>query len=164
MNQILSIGLFLIMNFSLFSQVNNQSILIETLLKNQIGKTITYGKWTQFGGTETQLTFLGVINENGIEYKILNSSWIWGISKRATNRIMLFSNKNEYLGHYYITAKCDLPKRIKNNKLIFEPDKCDDCNHKQTIIDFKKGIPKQLFITCRGSYGSMYIFNTKKIE
>lgn len=160
MNRIVfAIGLFL--NCSLLAQVNDESIRLKTLEKSQIGKTIIYGKWNENGGNETQLTYLGTLSENGVEYKILNSSWIWGMSKRATNRILIYTIENQYIGNYYVTEKCDLPSTIENNKLIFERGICDSCEDKETIIEFENGIPEQIFIDCKGKYGDIYVFTNR---
>ncbi len=142
------------------AQISDEMIRKEVLQKNEIGKTFTYGRWSENGGTETELTYLGIIQN----YKIVNSSWIWGISKRATNRIILFDSKNEYVGNYYVTTKCDLPNRIENNNLIFLRSDCEDCDDTENKIEFKNGIPDNIFLNCMGKYGDLYSFDRKLIE
>lgn len=71
------------------AQISDEMIRKEILQKNENRKTFTYGRWSENGGTETELTYLGTAQN----YKILNSTWIWGISKRATNRIILYDSK-----------------------------------------------------------------------
>jgi hypothetical protein len=142
------------------AQTSDEPIRIEVLQKNKIGKKFTYGKWTENGGTETELTYLGTLKE----YKILNSRWIWGMSKRATNRIIIFDSKNKYIGNYYVTATCDLPNRIENNNLIFNRSDCEDCDNTENKIEFERGIPEQIFINCKGKDGDLYSFDRTLIE
>lgn len=156
--------IFIISAKSLFAQINDASIRIETLENNEIGKKIIYGKWTENGGTETELTYLGTLKVDKADYKILNSSWIWGMSKRATNRIIIFDSENKYVGNYYVTTKCDLPNRIENENLIFKPSECEGCDKIETKIHFNNGIPKEIFINCKGKYGSLYSFDNLETE
>ena len=144
---------------SILAQTNDDFILEDALQKNEIGKKLIYGKWTKDGGTETTLTYLGIIKTNKKSYKILNSSWIWGVSKRATNRIIVFNTQNQYIGNYYVTVKCDLPNRIENDKLIFKRRDCEDCDNVNNQIDFTNGIPEQIFISCKGKFGDLYSFD-----
>ena len=143
----------------IFAQTNDEFIREDALHKGKIGKKLTYGKWNQNGGTETELTYLGTIKTNKTAYKILNSSWIWGMSKRATNRIIIFDASNQYIGNYYVTTKCDLPNRIENEKLIFLRSDCENCDSIENQIDFTNGIPEQIFINCKGEYGDLYSFD-----
>ena len=144
----------------IIAQTNDGIIRNEVLQKNEIGKTLTYGKWTENGGTETELTYLGTLKE----YKILNSSWIWGMSKRATNRILIFNSNNEYIGNYYVTTKCDLPNRIENNILIFKRSNCENCDNIETKIEFKSEIPMEIYINCKVKYGDLYSFDKTLTE
>lgn len=161
---LLSIIVLISSNGLTLAQTNDEFIRQHALQKNEIGKKLTYGKWTENGGTETELTYLGTIKTNKNIYKIVNSSWIWGMSKRATNRIIIFDTQNQYIGNYYVTTKCDLPNRTENDKLIFKRSDCVDCDTIENQIDFSNGIPNQIFINCTGKYGDLYSFdrNTTK--
>ena len=90
----------------------------------------------------------------------MNSVWIWGMSGRATNRILIYNEKNQYLGNYYLTTSSDLPTKLKNGYLIFtNTDK--DCDVKiVTRINFMNGIPKSFYRKCNKEYGDFYNFET----
>ncbi len=142
-----------------FCQTDNRDYRLEVLKKKIIGKEFVYGKWTVKGETETRLKYLGRVDaKNGKVYKIMNSVWIWGLSERATNRILVFNQKNQYLGNYNITMLNDLPTELKNGYLIFKNiDK--DCDKSiETKIDFNYGIPKSIFRKCSAESGGEYNF------
>ncbi len=143
----------------LFSQVDDEKIRLDVLEKNNIGKTFVYGSWNEKGGDETHLTYLGIVTNGNIAYKLMTSCWIWGHSKRATNRILIYDSNNKYLGNYYLTMRCDLPKKIKNNMLIFDRSQCEDCDDIQSAVDFSNGIPESFFINCIKNSGDVYSFD-----
>ena len=91
-------------------------------------------------------------------FKIVNSSWIWGLSHRATSRILIFNSRNQYVGNYYLTIIDDLLSRLSNGKLIFKnTDKT--CDKKlTTIINLKNGMPKHFFRKCKDKSGDIYTF------
>ena len=75
----------------------------------------------------------------------MNSIWTSGISCRATSRILIFNDQNQYIGNYYLLDSCDLPTELKNGCLIFD-NVSEGCDRKiKTTINFKKGIPKSIF-------------------
>lgn len=125
-----------------------------------INKLYIDGKWTQSGGTETHLKYLGKIKtQGGQTFKIMNSIWLWGLSHRATSRILIFNNKNQYIGNYYLNSIRDLPTELKNGALIFKNSDVE-CNKKtQTIVNFRNGIPKQFFRKCNEKSGDIYSFD-----
>lgn len=141
-----------------YSQVNDDEMRLITLHRNKVGKTFVYGKWNDKGGMETHLTYLGkAVTKKGI-YKIMNSTWLWGLSKRATNRILIFNDLNQYIGEYNVTIMADLPKKFKNGVLIFE-NKNNDCNPKvSSKINLKNGIPKEFLRECKNGYGDIFQF------
>jgi hypothetical protein len=105
---------------------------------------------------ETQLKYLGILkSKDGRAFKIMSYCWIWGLSKRATNRILIYDRNNRYLGNYKLDMKYELPQKIENNELFFNVK--DDKNAKsvQTRISFAKGLPRQIFI----ENGNLYIFH-----
>lgn len=145
----------------LFGQANESKIRTIILEKNIVGKEFTFGKWNEEGGTETNLTYLGrVKTKNGKIYKIMNYTWIWGLSARATNRILIFNEKNQYLGNYYLTTINDLPTELKSSYLIFK-NTDEDCDKNiVTKINFNNGIPKSFFRKCNKEYGDIFSFES----
>lgn len=153
--------LIFFLSYIAFSQVDDSKSRLKVLRKNIIGKEFTFGKWSEKGGTETNLTYLGsVTTKKGKVFKIMNSVWIWGMSGRATNRILIYNEKNQYLGNYYLTTSSDLPTKLKNGYLIFtNTDK--DCDAKiVTRINFTNGIPKSFYRKCNQEYGDFYSFES----
>lgn len=151
--------LLLIISNDVFGQTDNRDYRVEVLKKNIIGKEFTFGKWNEEDGTETRLKYLGTVKtEKGKVYKIMNSIWIWGLSKRATNRILIFNQKNQYLGNYYVTMLNELPTEIKNSYLIFKNIDEDCDKNVETKINFKYGIPKTIFRKCDNKSGDEYSF------
>jgi hypothetical protein len=142
------------------SQINDYNIRLLILRKNLVGKEFVFGKWNEKGGTETHLTYLGKVRtRNGKIYKIINSLWIWGLSSRATSRILIFNGKNQYLGNYSVSTDCDLPTKLKNGNLIFE-NLCSECDKNVVSkVSFKNGLPKKFFRECNNKYGDIYSFD-----
>lgn len=155
----ITIILLLILSCTIFSQNDSRDYRLVVLKKNIIGKEFTFGKWNEDGATETRLKYLGTVKtERGKIYKIMNSIWIWGLSSRATNRILIFNQKDQYLGNYYITMLNELPTEVKNGYLIFKNIE-GDCNKVvETRINFKNGIPKTIFRKCDNESGNEYSF------
>ncbi|MDB5276164.1 MAG: uncharacterized protein JWR61_1119 [Ferruginibacter sp.] len=158
---------FLILTFTIaFSyasgQVNDQNIRQIVLQKSIVDSTFIFGKWIEKDGTETHLKYLGqVTSKHGQTFKIINSMWFWGLSHRATSRILIFNGNNQYLGNYYVTVTSDLPTKIKNGNLIFK-NADEDCDKKlTTVINLKNGLPKHFFRKCKGKYGDIYNFETE---
>jgi hypothetical protein len=152
----LSVTFFLTV-YAGYSQVNDEKIRLQVLEKGIIDSIFVFGKWKKNGGTETNLQYLGQVRTvHGQIFKIVNSIRIWGLSSRATSRILVFNDKNQYVGNYYVTLISDLPTSLINGKLIFKNTNgyCD--KNLTTIIDLKKGLPKQFFRKCKGKYGDIY--------
>ena len=140
-------------------QVNDQNSRQLVLQKAIVDSNFIFGKWTEKGGTEIHLKYLGqVTTKHGQTFKILNSMWFWGLSHRATSRILIFTGDNQYVGNYYMTVTSDLPTKMKNGNLIFK-NTDEDCDKKlTTIVNLKNGLPKQFFRKCNGEYGDIYRF------
>ena len=78
-----------------FSQTDDYNKRIKVLEKDSIGKEYVFGKWNKMKSTETHLKYLGkVVTKKGRTLKIMTSIWIWGLSGRATYRILIFNDKN----------------------------------------------------------------------
>jgi len=135
-----------------------EDIRLDVLKLNHIGKEY---KFNDEDSTITYLKLLGTVHtKNRRNYKILTSIWIWGLSHRATSRILVYTDKNKYIGNYYLTTVDDVPNYIKRNSLVFL-NKGHDCDpHTITYVNFKNGIPKEFFRKCDGNGGDIYTFST----
>ena len=157
--------LFLSLTFTstyISGQLNDENIRKKVLQKAIIDREFIFGKWTEKGGTETYLKYLGKFTtKRGQTFKILNSIWFWGLSQRATTRILIFNEKDEYVGNYYLTVTSNLPTKLENGKLMFKNYDADCDKNLTTIIDLKKGLPKQFFRKCNGQYGDIYSFDSE---
>lgn len=142
------------------AQVNDDSIRQIVLRYNIIDTTYVFGEWNEKGGTETHLRFLGTINSDSGKYKIMTSSWYFALSKRASSKILIYNDKNEYIGFYYVGMTYELPDAIDNNELIFRHSDNDDCdNNLTTRLSFKHGIPEEFFLECKNGFGDIYPFS-----
>ncbi|MCX2575366.1 hypothetical protein [Pedobacter sandarakinus] len=154
--------LLLFKTLSKYAQTNDENIRLLVFQKRVLNKTFVFGKWTENGGTETQLTYLGEVKtKTGRNLKVVNSVWLWGLSKRATSRILIFNNENKYLGNYLLTMIHELPNELTNGNLIFK-NSVGDCEKNQTTaINLKNGLPKQLFRNCEKDEGDVFSFQSK---
>jgi hypothetical protein len=134
------------------------------LNKNIENKTFIYGKWNEKDGTETHLTYLGKVKtKKGKTFKIMTSIWYWGKSHRATSRILVFNDQNQYYGNYCLGMTYEIPDKLENGNLIFKYNKGETCDKEsKTIIDFKNGLPNQIFIKCKNGMGDFYNLNIEK--
>ncbi len=90
----------------------------------------------------------------------MTSVWYWGLAHRATSNILVFNKNNVYVGNYPLTMTYDIPDEIVDGKLIFKNDDNPDCDKSvTTIIDLTQGIPKTIFIKCKGNDGDLYSFS-----
>ncbi len=144
-------------------QVNDDSIRLIVLRKAIVDSLYVFGSWDDEGGTETHLRYLGVIRTDECNYKIMTSCWIWGLSSRATNRLLIFNERNEYIGNYYLTTRDDLPEKIESNNLVFINSEDDNCDKRVvTKLSFENGVPKEFFLECRPGIGSFYSFSEEE--
>jgi hypothetical protein len=88
----------------------------------------------------------------------MTSNWLWGISRRATCRILIFNQGNQLLGNYYVEMS-DLPEKIEGNELVFLHSTDKDCDQNLiTRVSFKEGIPKRFYVECIANSGQVYTF------
>ena len=162
MKQIITLILMLI-SINAACQDNDNRIRMQVLESGVIDSLFVFGKWTNDGQTQTELEYIGqIVTDSGKVYKIINSSWIWGLSKRSTNRILIYNDNNEYVGNYLLNMKSDLPERIENRQLIFLNSDKKDCDKPVlTKIDLRKGLPNQIFIKCNETDGDIFVFSTE---
>ena len=159
-----SIILLVILMFSLtfsFSQVNHKKAFRLVLEGDAIGKEYSFGQKKRNKHDSLVLIYLGdVKTDKGRVLKILTSRWYWGLSPRATSRIIIFNQKNQYLGDYYLSMTNDMPDKIEDNFVVFTNDSESDCTPNLiTKVSFKKGIPKRFFLRCKGKLGDLYSFD-----
>lgn len=151
--------LFVLLSFSsanLFAQSDQISYCINVLKDSSIGKTYCF--MNRMDSSETYFKYIGEVkSEKGSIYRIVTSTWIWGISHRVTNRILVFNSLYKYLGNYYLNTASELPDIIKKNRLIFINENNNECD-KITEISFAKGIPQKIFLKCKDDDGSIYVF------
>lgn len=135
----------------------------QVLKKGIIDSLFVFGKWAQNGQTETRLKYLGeVVTQKGRVLRIMNCTWLWGLSPRATSRILVYNEKNQYLGDYYVTMIYDLPDKLENGQLIFTNGDNTDCDANLiTKVNFATGLPKSFFLKCKGNYGDIYTFSSR---
>lgn len=146
--------------FTANAQINDNNICQEVLKKAIVDELSIYGKWSEGGGTETHLRYLGKVKtKHGKVFKVVNSTFFWGLSHRATSRILVFDGRNQYLGNYPVTMITDLPTKLDKGKLIFSNTTNKDCDRQiKSIIDLNNGLPNEFFRKCKGKSGDIYVF------
>ncbi len=144
-------------------QVNDTKIRQQVFKKKVVDSLFIFGKWTESGQTETHLKYLGEVSTtDGRVFKIMNYSWFWGLSHRATSRILIYDDKNQYIGNYSLAMTYDLPNKLENGYLVFSNTDNLDCDKKLiTRVSFTKGLPKEIFIKCKGENGDSYNFSNE---
>lgn len=149
--------------YSIQGQTNDNEKRQQVLEKGITDSLFVFGKWTENGQTETHLKYLGeVVTADGRVFKIMNSCWYWGLSHRATSRILVFNVKNEYVGNYYLGMTYDLPDKLEDGKLIFTNSDNAYCDQMLTTkIDLMKYLPKEIFIKCKDDSGDIYSFSAE---
>lgn len=135
-------------------QVNDQAIRQQVLETGYKDSTYVFGEWTETGGSETHLKLLGQVGDKGARcFKVMTSTWIWGLGRRATNRILIFSGENRFLGQYDATMVDDLPDRLERGWLVFESQRDDHCDvHDAERVDLTGGLPKRFYLDRKGEY------------
>ena len=130
------------------------------LERDEVGKAISFDQTKGQDYDSLVLIYLGDIKtKKGQHLKILTSRWYWGISKRGTSRIVVFNNKNQYLGDYYLSMTYEVPDKIQGKSLVFINKTGSDCTpNVVTKVSFQNGIPKSFFLKCKGEYGDIYSF------
>src|SRR5690348_12821568 len=81
------------------AQVNPGHAFQTVLKKAKIGKEVIFNHSKRDDLDSLVLIYLGKIKtKDGRTLKILTSRWYWGFAPRATSRIVIFNDKNQYLG------------------------------------------------------------------
>ena len=163
----ITVTILLVLSFTLVAvysngQINDHKIRLQVLKKGVVDSLFIFGKWTESGQEETHLKYLGkMITRSGQTFKIVNSSWFWGHAHRATSRILIFNEKNQYIGNYYLTVVDDLPTSLENGNLIFHNTDAGCDKKVVTIINLKNGLPKSFFRKCKIKLGDIYTFDSE---
>jgi len=128
----------------------------QVIEKGIVDSLFVFGKWTEGGMTdELHLTYLGQVTTiDSHVFKIMNYNLIWGLAHRGTQRILIFNDKNQYVGEYGAVTMF-LPKKLENGILIFQNDEVQYCEQKITKVYLTKGLPKS-FLHC----GSPFTFGS----
>ena len=152
--------IFLFASNSLAAQINRTKAFQLVLEGDEIGKEYIFGQKAKGQYDSLILVYLGEITTDKKKVlKVLTSRWYWGASPRATSRIIIFNQQNQYLGDYYLTMTYDIPEKIEDRSLVFFHVSKSGCDPNLTTrISFKKGIPKRFFLKCKGEQGDFYSF------
>lgn len=153
---------FLFYSPNVFSQKSDGSqddlLFAKVLHKNIIGKKFVFGHWKPDGTPETCLVYLGKIKmQDGQVIKVMTLFRLWGLSKRGTSMLTIFTGNNNYVGCYYSIC---LSVTVKDGNLIFINHDYD-CNAK-TVVNLKDGLPEELFVKCQGKWGDLIPFAHEK--
>ncbi len=149
MKRLFIISFLLFVGGYAFGQDNFNEIRQQVLEKESVGEMFVFGKWTYGGEGETHLKYLGKFStKDGRQFKIITSSWYWGMSKRATSRVLVFNEQNQYVGNYYVDMVDDLPYKLEESELKFHREHCDKV--RTFAANFKNGLSIRFFVGCAG--------------
>ncbi|MBX2972964.1 MAG: hypothetical protein KF797_07670 [Flavobacteriales bacterium] len=145
---------------SVKGQTGDGAIRAQVLELGIVDSTFVFGKWTQDGRTEeTQLTYLGELTtSDGRTLKVMNSTCIWGYSRRATNRILVFDGEERYIGNYPVGMTYELPSSIESGQLVFRCMEKGGGRGVVTKVDLSDGLLKEFFVDC---WGEVYSLNNE---
>ena len=135
----------------------------QVLIENKIDKPHSFDNSNKTNiHDETILTYLGFINSHGGRiFKVLTSEYIWGPSYHTYANIYIFNDNNKYVGQYHLGDALDLPVKLEKGNLIFTNIDNESCDRNLvTTISINKGLPRNLFIKCKGEYGDLYSFSS----
>lgn len=153
--RIMKILFFLLLIFPIlsYSQVNPFKAYKTVLQHARIEKEYSFDRSRKDDLDSLVVVYLGkIVTTKGKVLQFLTSRWYWGSVPRATSRIVVFNEKNQYLGDYYLSTTYDVPGKIEDKFLVFISNKnSSNCPPGVvTRISFKNGIPKQFFVKCNG--------------
>jgi hypothetical protein len=139
-------------------------IVMTVLEKNQVNKAFFFDSSSKKDGLNNiSITYLGTVNTNNKEFKIVTWKKIWGPNQHTIGVVYVYDINNKYVGKYPLGSGFDLPKRIENNNLIFTNQDKSDCDiNLTTTINFSKELPSKIFLKCKGEQGDIYSFSTEK--
>ncbi|MCY0968080.1 hypothetical protein [Chryseobacterium wangxinyae] len=135
------------------------TVLSELFNERNPNKYYVVGSWKK-QKLESHFKYIGTVtnSKNEIINIVTQSRYEGKISKRAINSIMVWQDKNKYIGYYRISMKNDLPNKMENGILYFE-NATNNCDKRITTkIDFNKEIPQKIFRKCKDDFGDLYEF------
>jgi hypothetical protein len=159
-NRLFAIALCMIFTFAAFAQKNPGKDWETVLGRNKVGKKYVFNRSKKGHYNQTELTYLGKIKTNdGRTFKVLTSTVFFGNSPAATNKIVVFNNKNQYVGNYSFGADFNLPHKIENNVLVFDQKNAGKVSDPSGVsrISFEEGLPKQMLVG--NKKGELYTFS-----
>jgi len=126
---------------------------IQTVLKANVIDSLYIFDHTvkQQGYTDyniVKLKYLGGVNTTkGDTFKLISSIWIWGLSQRGTTRILVYNDKNQYVGNYYMSLVSNAPIKLENGMLLFVNDKGRSGSNEKTVrVNLKHGLPNSFYL------------------
>lgn len=136
--------------------------IVNVLKNNKIGKEYSFDYSTKKDGlNKVSIMFLGIIKtDSGKQYKLVTWARVWGKNMHTTGNIYVYSLKNKYIGRYSLGGKDDLPYKLSKDSLYFSNKGKSDCDPKiENVISLAAGLPKEIFLKCKGELGDIYSFS-----
>ena len=85
----------------------------------QVACSADAGPW-QKGFSEERFTLIGTVSsEDGEKFQVAFLSTIWGQAGRATNRLLVYSQKGRYLGRYSGLSSSEPPTILSESVIKF---------------------------------------------
>ncbi len=126
---------------------------IQTVLKaNVIDSLFVFDNSTKQGKATNynivNLKYLGSVTTiKGNTFKLISSIWIWGLSQRGTTRILVYNDKNQYVGNYNMDLVSNAPTKLDKGILVFENDKRRSGSNSKTVrVNLKHGLPNSFYL------------------
>ena len=160
--KVILIIVFFTLGFSRTSVVQGQAPneWLKVLRAGRINKEFIFDNPKDGVADKAWLKYLGVVSsKKGARYKVLSFISVHGISFRGTTKVLIFDTDNKYLGCYFLGMTCEAPDSIRNNAIVFTGKKECNCDPgRETLLNFKNGLPEKFFLPCRGEMGDLYYF------
>lgn len=133
-------------------------LLVSVLKSNRLCKVYSFDSSTKRNGyNKIFVTYLGEIKAAKEVIKVVCWSRVWGINRHTTGIVYLYDKANKYIGNYTLGSSSDLPDKIENCNLIFTNKRKSDCDSTLiTKVNFTVGMPKEIFLKCKGESGDIY--------
>jgi hypothetical protein len=133
---------------------------VNVVRAGRVGKEVVIT--TQLDGFQDKvwLVYLGKLRSDGGHiYKFLSMSSVTGRSMRGHGMLLIFDEKNRYLGKYNWGAIKE-HGQIANGVVLIPVD--PGCVPSNTYtLSVKKGLPKQFFFECKDGMGDIYTFEDR---
>lgn len=153
---------FLLTVSNSFGQQSLRKMCQQVLTENKIDKPHSFDNSNKKNvHDETILTYLGFVNSyDGRIFKVLTYEYIWGANYHTSASIYIFNDNDKYVGQYHLGDALDLPVKLENGNFFtnIDNESCD--KNLMTTISLNKGLPKNIFIKCKGNSGDLYSFSS----